>query len=74
MTTLNIPPMADRFVLTTGWNKQGEPQYYTGRGGEGWIGPRAEAFTMGEGEAKRKAEILNRMSEVHSFTFWIQAA
>lgn len=70
----HIPPiLADRFCVTTGKNKGAAPLFYTGRAGEGWLGPRSEAFTMGEGEAKRKAEIFNRMTAAHGFTFWVVA-
>lgn len=69
-----ITPIITRFVLTTGHDRQGAPRYYTGRGGERWVGGRSEAFTFAETEAKRKAELLNRMSEVHGLTFWVEAA
>lgn len=71
---LTVTPNASRYVLTTGWRKDGPPLFYTGRGGDGWIGPKAEAFTYGHAEAKRKAELLNRMSAIHGFTFWTEAA
>lgn len=48
--------------------------YYTGRAGEGWLSPfKGEAFTMGEGEAKRKAETMNRMTPLHRVEFSVEA-
>lgn len=44
-------------------------KFYTGRAGEGWVGERAEAFSMGEGEAARKAELFNGRSALTGLTF-----
>ena len=71
---MQIAPIATRFVLTTGHVDGQVPRYYTGRGGEGWLGAKAESFTYGEEAARRKAELLNRSTASHGFTFWVEAA
>jgi hypothetical protein len=75
LPNITIPALGDRYVLTTGFQKDGSgPFYYTGRGGEGWLGAKAEAFTYGYEAAARKAALLNRMREVHGQTFWLAGA
>lgn len=44
-------------------------KFYTGRAGEAWVGERAEAFAMGEGEAARKAEQFNGRARLTGLTF-----
>lgn len=54
--------------------KASDGRFYTGRAGEVWVGARAEAFVMGEGEAARKAELFNRRSVLTGLTFEVEAA
>ena len=73
--TIQITPIVSRYVLTTGYHDGEAPQYYTGRGGENWLGAKPDAWTSLDGEAaKRKCETLNRLRAVHGFTFWIVAS
>ena len=49
--------------------------FYTGRADAAWISPaQAEAFSLGEGDAARKAALFNRMSTVHGLRFDVTAA
>jgi hypothetical protein len=48
--------------------------YYTGRAGAGWVSAfKSEAFTMGEGEAHRKAELFNRRANLTGFLWEVVA-
>lgn len=47
-------------------------KFYNGRAGEGWLGKRADAFTMGEGEAQHKANSFNGMTPIHGLTFSVE--
>ena len=60
------------FVVQGYFNQGGEPLFYTGRAGEGWISTNArEAFTYATlAEANRKAAIFNRGTAAHGCRFW----
>lgn len=47
---------------------------YTGKAGSGWVSEYAqEAFVMGEGEARRKADLFNGRSALTGLTWRVEA-
>lgn len=50
--------------------KASDGRYYTGRAGEGWLGPRSEAFMYkNRSAAEYKAAQFSKFSTVHGLTF-----
>ena len=47
--------------------------FYNGRAGSAWVGQKADAFAMGEGEAARKCALFNSRTSLHGLVFEVVA-